>query len=474
MTELETKTHSASAALPSRALLLSALVLAALAPPATAVAEETIYAFPGSGVNGCYPNGTLLRDAAGALYGTTLACGGSIAGSDGTLFKLTPPAPGHTNWTFSRVVRFGSLSGKNPNADLVMDGGGALYGTTLGGGANDQGIVFKLTPPAAGMTLWTETTLHAFDYYPEYNILDGQGPGAGVIRDASGALYGTTTSGGSATNLTGFGIVFKLTPPAPGAANWTETILYRFKGGADGDAPHEALTLGAEGALYGTTRGGGTGTCPDPFEGTVDRCGTVFKLTPPAAGQTLWTKATLHIFTGGTDGGSPRAKLLLDASGALYGTTTLGGTGQCKLDPYYGPVIGCGTVFELTPPAAGRTTWTESVLYDFKGAPDGAYPEGGLSADGSGSLYGTAWQGGSGGCPDGNGLVAGCGVVFKLAPPSAGQTTWTRTLLYSFKSSSADGVHPVGGLVPGAGHLFGTTLYGPINTELGAVFETTP
>ena len=123
-----------------------------LAGPAAAVSEKTIYAFPDSGVNGCYPNGTLLRDVSGALFGTTQTCGGSISGTDGTLFELTPPAPGSTEWTLSSVILFGSFAGKNPNADLVMDDSGAIYGTALGGGANDQGLMFKMTPPGPGAT----------------------------------------------------------------------------------------------------------------------------------------------------------------------------------------------------------------------------------------------------------------------------------------------------------------------------------
>src|SRR5205823_11480440 len=141
-----------------------------------------------------------------------------------------------------------------------------------------------------------------------YNRLDGQGPNAGVIKDANGILYGTTSSGGSADNLRGFGTVFKLKPAAD-ETQWYETILYRFQGGADGESPSQALTLDAAGALYGTTNGG-TGTCTDPVNGGVSSCGMVFELTP-APGHPMWTKTTLYTFTGGTDGGKPYAKLLL-------------------------------------------------------------------------------------------------------------------------------------------------------------------
>lgn len=434
-----------------------ALTSLALAPTATAATEQTLYSFPSSGRIGCYPEGTLLRDAAGALYGATSLCG---AYDSGTLFKLAPPTPDRTRWTVSLLHSFtGYSSGGSPNADLVMDASGAIYGTTEDGGWNFQGTVFKLTPPTPGTPKWKKDVLYFFqDVYGGRR--DGANPGAGVIMDASGELYGTTNLGGGSSVL-GFGTVFKLAPPASGEKKWKETVLHSFTGGADGQNPFSTLATDGTGALYGTTMYGGSGKCVNPMLSTVG-CGTAFKLTPPGPGQTRWSKTILHTFTGGIDGGVPQGKLLLDASGALYGATYQGGSGKCT-QLVLGTVIGCGTVFKLTPPAPGQNAWTESVLYNFKGGTDGAYPQGGVIKDATGSLYGTASAGG----------VYGSGVAFKLTPPVPAQTKWTETVLHHF-NISADGDTPVGEIIrDGGGHLFGVTWSGGAQLR-GTVFEITP
>jgi hypothetical protein len=326
-----------------------ALVLVALAPALAAATGRTLYpfvAYPSSGTQrtGVFPSGTLVRDATGALFGAT-SLGGIYY--NGTVFKLTPPAPGRTKWTLTVLYTFpGGYEGGGPNGGLVRDARGALYGTAETWGWNNCGVVFKLTPPRPGTTTWTRTVLHTFLYH--YGTGDGCNPGAGVIRDATGALYGTTMGGGGTTySQPGFGTVFKLTPPAPGQTTWQETVLYRFAGGADGASPMAKLTADGTGALYGTTVYGGTGECHNPMLNVVG-CGTVFKLTPPRPGQTTWRKRTLYRFRGGPDGGKPQGKLLRAASGALYGTTLQGGRGQCT-DLVFGQVIGCGTVFAVTP-----------------------------------------------------------------------------------------------------------------------------
>jgi uncharacterized repeat protein (TIGR03803 family) len=152
----------------------------------------------------------------------------------------------------------GGSDGTDPSAGLIADKQGALYGTTRFGGTGNGGTVFKLTPPAKGQTVWTETVLYRFCSLP--NCSDGASPFAGLIADNSGTLYGTTTGGGTG------GTVFKLTPPAKGQTVWTGTVLYGFKGGSDGTDPYAGLIADKQGALYGTMTGGGTG-------------GTVFKLT---------------------------------------------------------------------------------------------------------------------------------------------------------------------------------------------------
>jgi hypothetical protein len=146
-----------------------------------------------------------------------------------------------------------------------MDANGALYGTAFNGGRcrfiQGCGTVFKLAPSSAGGGAWTETILYTF--CRQQNCADGLGPLAGLIRNANGALYGTTIGGGSA----GWGNLFELTPPAAGADNWTLTLLYSFTVGTDGYLPMGGEIMDAGGALYGTTESGGA----------AGR-GTVFKL----------------------------------------------------------------------------------------------------------------------------------------------------------------------------------------------------
>ncbi len=198
----------------------------------------------------------------------------------GTVFKLTPPAKGQTAWAETVLYSFkGGSDGLNPQAGLIADNTGALYGTT----SAYPGTVFKLTPPARGQTAWTETVLYNFCSLP--NCSDGAEPNfVSLIADKEGALYGTTGSGG----IGNYGTVFKLTPPAKGQTVWTETVLYSFKGGSDGQNPEASLIADDQGALYSTTFFGGTGGSFPRDPGS----GTVFKLTPPAKGQTTWTKTS--------------------------------------------------------------------------------------------------------------------------------------------------------------------------------------
>jgi hypothetical protein len=447
---------------PSRRLVaLTALAAIPLSMPglARAATERTLYAFPSSGAAGCYPDGTLLRDATGALYGATMLCGGY---NGGTVFRLKPPSAGETRWTISLLHTFtGGYDGSWPAANLVMDASGALYGTTEFDGRDLQGVVYKLTPPPPGGTKWTETVLHAFHHNFATGDRDGDGPGAGLLMDGSGALYGTTLVGGNpSASGVGFGTVFKLTPPGPGQTIWTETVLYRFAGGSDGENPASTLVADSTGALYGTTLYGGRGTCTDESELVVG-CGTVFKLTPPAPGYKAWKKTTLRRFSGGADGGLPHGALLVDSSGALYGTTFQGGTGSCT-GGIPAAVIGCGTVYRLTPPQAGETAWSEAVLHNFKGG-DGAFPQGGVIKDAAGNLCGTASSGGQ----------YGDGLAFKLSPPLPGKTGWSETVLHQFDISTS-GDTPVGELVPDStGHLYGVAYSGGRGL-VGTVFEIVP
>src|ERR1700731_2816150 len=228
--------------------------------------------------------------------------------------------------------------------------------------------------------------------------------------------------------------LFKLTPPIPPATHWTETVLYRFiKGDPDGTGPNAGLIFGGHGALYGTTDGGG--------QQIGIGNGTVFKLTPPIPPATNWTKTVLYAFKGAPDGQLPSAALIFDGQRALYGTTAEGGIMDFS-DNFFGK----GPVFKLTPPIPPATNWTESVLYRFKGLPDGAYPSASLIFDGDGALYGTTVQGGISDVFS----ELGKGTVFKLTPPVPPQTQWTETVLYRFKGGDIgayDGAHPWADLI---------------------------
>jgi uncharacterized repeat protein (TIGR03803 family) len=217
-------------------------------------------------------------------------------------------------------------------------------------------------------------------------------------------------------------------------------VLHAFSG-ADGEAPVAGLIADIAGNIYGTTLFGGGGNCSSG-------CGTVFELSPPAAGQTAWIETVLHAFNG-TDGDLHYAGVIADSAGNLYGTTAYGG-----------PLHNDGVVFELSPPGAGQTAWTETVLFAFQGT-DGQFVHAGLIVDGARNLYGMTGGGGK----------AGGGVVFKLSPPVAGQTAWTKTVLHAF--NGADGGDPLAALIADStGNLYGTTYSGGAHGA-GVVFELT-
>jgi uncharacterized repeat protein (TIGR03803 family) len=298
-------------------------------------------------------------------------------------------------WAVTEKVlhNFNGTGGAYPSG-MIFDASGNLYGTTYYGGSGSCydgnghgcGTVFELTPKAGGG--WTEKLLHRF----KGNTYDGIAPVASLIFDASGNLYGTTSSGGPY----GHGTVFELTPKVGGG--WTEKILHSFNNGKDGNYPFASLTFDASGNLFGTTYYGPpqgyNGPCLD---GHDLGCGTVFELTPEAGGG--WTEKIVHFFkSNGKDGFHPGANLIFDAFGNLCGATALGGANDN------------GTVFEMTPKAGGG--WTEKVLYSFN-YKDGFAP-GALIFDASGNLYGTTEYGGNGSCQNGGG--GGCGTVFEITP----------------------------------------------------------
>ncbi len=232
-------------------------------------------------------------------------------------------------------------------------------------------LAVAATPPAQAQTY---EVLHRFHGKP-----DGENPNAGVIRDAAGNLYSTTSSGGTY----GWGVVFKL------STTRKLTVLHTFTDGADGASPLAGVVRDAEGNLYGTTYGGGDSNCfrPSPPSGGRSTrwddlppipqggCGVVFKV------DTTGNETVLHTFTG-ADGNEPDAGLIRDLAGNLYGTTLYGGDVNCNV------LNSCGVVFKLD------TTGKETVLYRFSGGADGSSPEAGLVQDAAGNLYGTTVVGG--------------------------------------------------------------------------------
>jgi uncharacterized repeat protein (TIGR03803 family) len=286
------------------------------------------------------PNGSLIQDSTGNLYGTTSQGGANGAG---TVFKMTQAGALSLLYSFT-----GGADGGNPSAGLVMDGTGNLYGTTSAGGAyGNNGTVFKVTP--AG----TESVLYSFR-----GISDGSNPSSTLIMDSEGNLYGTTPSGGS-SGANGHGTVFRVT------SSGAQSVLYSFSGDADGGTPLSGVIMDSAGNLYGTTYVGGT------FGN-----GTVFRITHAGS------ESVIYSFTGGADGGGPWSGLIIDGAGKLYGTTVRGGVNADHASNR-------GTVFSVTPSGA------ESVLYSFGVPPDGYQSYAGVVRDSSGNLFGTTNYGGA-------------------------------------------------------------------------------
>jgi uncharacterized repeat protein (TIGR03803 family) len=349
-----------------------------LTPPSTRGAnwtESILWNF-GNGTDGIVPRAALIMDTSGNLYGTT-ASGGTYP-YGGTVFKLTPPSASDGNWTESILWSFGNgTDGKAPYAPLLMDNHGNLYGTTFIGGVFNNGTVFELTRPTGSGGNWTESILWNFG---SSGNNDGTVPTGGLIGDANGNLYGATSLGGIYSILGG--TVFQLTPPSTRGANWTESILWSFGNGTDGINPSGELIMDMNGNLYGTTETGGAydsmaGTGGTVFEltppamsggnwtesilwnfqngtngqnpgdlimdargdfygtaaGGANTGGVAFRLTPRGNESTLWN------FGNTLDGTGPTS-LIMDRRGNLYGTTGYGGAYA------NGDFVG-GTVFEI-------------------------------------------------------------------------------------------------------------------------------
>src|ERR1035441_46678 len=357
-----------------------------------------------------------------------------------------------------------SPDGAQPEGGLVIGGNGVLYGTTLAGGTSVLGTVYELTY-AKGKG-WKETVLHNF------NGSDGQYPQSPLVFGSAGALYGVTAGGGPG----GSGTIFELAPPATAGGAWTETVLYGFSYsqtlvGQQNVNPNGPLFISRSGTIYTTTKG-------SPNSGGAI-IGLVVALVPPATSGGAWTEYELYSF-GDPQGEQPMAGVV-SQGGLLYGTTEYEGDYNCG--PY-----GCGTVYELTPPASHSGAWTETTIYTFGAQPnDGDGSLAPLTQGPGGVFYGTTSVGGSGVCLRANGGGNdGCGTVFQLTPPIVPGGTWTESLLYSFTGTNGDGSYPAASVVVGKnGALYGTTQYGGSATSAcpasydflggcGTVFKLTP
>jgi len=397
------------------------LVFGTLSPPtAQAQTLSTVYSFQGipdkeMEGDGANPWGSVVRDAQGNLYGTTYSGGVQLYSNGGYGTVFKVDSSG-AETVLHRFTN--GADGAYPwKGSLLLDASGNLYGTTSSGGANDSGVVFKIDQ--AG----NETVLYAFT-----GGTDGGFPYAGLIRNAQGNLYGTTFAGGDlgcSYEYPGCGVVFKVNE------NGKETVLYSFTGtNGDGESPAAGLVLDTQGNLYGTTLMGGDLSCSNL--GQFPGCGTVFKVDP--TGQ----ETILHTFTG-LDGACPSGPVTMDSAGNLYGPTGCNGPNNT------------GTVYKTNAHGAFL------LLYAF---PDefenGNGPTGQLLLDDTGSIYGVTSGGGTN----------DYGVLYTLTP--AGE----QTVLHKFTGGS-DGGAPYSGVIFGSGkNLYGTTQFGG-SSGVGVVYEFT-
>ncbi len=376
---------------------------------------KTLVNFTGYTGNGIYNSSGLFQDAAGDLFGTT--DGGGPFGTfpdDGTVYEITYSSGVYAS-TPTALVDFNGTDGANPQAGLIADAAGDLFGTTWFGGTNGDGTVFEI-PYTNGSYASTPVTLATF------NVTNGESPIGGLFADAAGDLFGDTYNGGA----NGDGTLFEI-PYTNGSYASTPTTLVSFNG-ADGAQPDCVMITDAAGDLFGTTVNGG-----------ANGDGTVWEL-PYKDGSYAGTPTTLVRFDG-TNGDEPLAGLIANSAGDLFGTTYTGGPG------------GYGTVFEIKY-IDGSYASTPTTLVSFDGT-NGANPHASLIIDAAGDLFGTT-----------TGVNIGfAGTVFEVAKTGDGYASTPVTL--------ANVTYPTGNLTAdSAGDLFSTTAYGGPNGA-GTVFELT-
>jgi uncharacterized repeat protein (TIGR03803 family) len=398
------------------ALLIMTLALSVMANAAT---ESTLFTF--SETTSFWPQGGLLEDSAGNLYGTTRA-GGTYG--VGTIFELSPPAVSGGAWTITYLYNFVpyGTGGYVPVSDLVRDQAGAFYGTTYSGGdpVCNCGVVYKLIPSKTGGA-WTEQVLHNFTG----NGTDGRLPAMATLAlTTKGTLYGVTVRGGTWDS----GVLYQLT--TTNGTTYTESVLYSFGDLADASTPNGPVLMDSSGNLYGVTSLGGT-----------FNQGALYKIVPPSSGH-LVKESLLYSFGGSsTTGANPTGNLVFDVGGNIYGVTNAGGSANDY-----------GVVYSLAP---GNPTWTETILYTFAKA-SGVNPVGGLTWNHTNNnLYGTT--------SSLNGLTSGDGSIFKLVPPAVKGGAWTESTLFQF-TYAVSGGYPTGAVLRDSktGNLYGTAINGGV------------
>lgn len=409
---------------------LSAVILLVFGVAAFGQTEAVLYNFGTNPNDGDIPNGNLIFDKSGNLYGTTQRGG---ANSGGTVFELSRGSDG--SWIETILYNFCSQSncadGGVPLSGLVLDAAGNLYGTAAVGGTYSGGTcggagcgtVFELSPHGGS---WLYTVL--WDFKGNSNNIDGAEPSGSLAWDVDGDLYGTTEAGG---NKVSRGTVFELSPISGGG--WSEKVLYIFCANgspcSDGAVPVGGVTPLSK-DLYGTTNEGA-------FDG---KWGTAYRLSPLPNGS--WNETTIYRFSA-QSGGESLSSVSFDPAGNMYGTTSAGGEG-------------CGGVWRLSPHGQGVTMMTS--LLNGSGV-DGCTAVGGVLVDARrGNIYGVASSGGAF-----NG-----GTIFRVS--GAGQT-----VLYNFcqLADCSDGDEPTGSLTPGVAVLYGAATAGGEFNQ-GVVFAITP
>ena len=393
------------------------MLMLGLSALACAQTESTIFTF--SEATTFWPQGGLLEDSAGNLYG--VAKGGGSYGV-GAVYELSPPTVSGGAWTQTVLYSFVPYGGGGyvPISDLVRDQKGAFYGTFFAGGdpTCNCGGVYKLNPPAVQGGAWTESAIYSF------KTADGHLPTqAALALTTKGTLYGTTIQGGTWDS----GVIYQLT--TKNGISYTESVLYSFGDTGDASVPNGPILMDTAGNLYGVTAQGGT-----------YGQGALYKYVPAANGNPA-TESLLFSFGGSTtSGSSPSGNLVFDVGGNIYGVTTFGGTNND------------GVVYSLAP---AQPTWTQTVLYTFSSS-SGVSPLGGLTWNHkNNNLYGST--------SNMNAHPAGAGTIFKLVPPAVKGGTWTESSLMQF-TYKVNGGYPTGAvwLDTKTGDLYGSAQQGGI------------